>query len=122
MPADHPGTRPPLVPRAKVWIECGGEYVFGHGICRILEAVEATGSIKEAAAALDKSYRHVWDRIKEAERALGEQLVEARVGGADTHRSSLTPTAQRLIGQYRALRQRVLDAVSTEFPRCFAGP
>jgi len=33
----------------------------------VLQAVERTGSIKEAAAELDKSYRHVWARVKEAE-------------------------------------------------------
>ncbi|MFO0819518.1 MAG: LysR family transcriptional regulator [Pirellulales bacterium] len=119
------GTRPPkpsaspLVPRSKVWIECGGEYVFGQGICLILEAVEATGNIKDAAAQINKSYRYVWNRIKEAEQALGQSLVEARVGGADSHRSSLTPLAKQLIAQYRALRQRVIEMVDAEFPRWF---
>jgi molybdate transport system regulatory protein len=103
-----------------VWIECDGEYVFGHGICSILEAVETTGNIKDAAAHLEKSYRYVWSRIKEAEQALGESLVAARVGGADSNRSSLTPLASQLIAQYRTLRQRMIDVVELEFPRCFA--
>ena len=113
-------THAPLAPRAKVWIECDGEYVFGHGICQILEAVEQTGNIKHAAEQLGKSYRYVWSRIKEAERALGQSLVEARVGGADAQRSTLTPLAQQLIAQFRALRARVLEVVEQEFPRCFA--
>lgn len=111
----------PLVPRAKVWIECEGEYVFGHGICQILEAVEETGNIKHAAERLEKSYRYVWSRIKEAEKALGESLVEARVGGADAQRSTLTPLAVQLMTRYRKLRARILEVVEQEFPRCFAG-
>ena len=72
---------PRLVPRVKVWLEQDGGYAFGLGLADILQAVGRTGSIKAAAAELGKSYRHVWARIKQAERALGERLVEARVGG-----------------------------------------
>ncbi len=42
----------PLLPRVKVWLEIDGEYVFGWGICEILEAVRQAGSIKNAAARL----------------------------------------------------------------------
>src|SRR5437016_14338710 len=76
----------PLVPRVKVWIELGGRYAFGLGISDILQAVGRAGSIKQAAADLGKSYRHVWGRIKEAEECLGRPLVEARVGGRGARR------------------------------------
>src|SRR5262245_35427932 len=64
-----------LTPRVKVWLEAGGRYAFGFGISEILQAVGRAGSIKQAAADLGKSYRHVWGRIKAAEAALGRPLV-----------------------------------------------
>src|SRR4051794_19520883 len=98
----------PLTPRVKVWLETGSRrYAFGLGICEILEAVERAGSIKRAAADVGKSYRHVWGRIKEAEEALGQRLVETQVGGADTHRSNLTPAARLLVANFLAFRRRL---------------
>lgn len=108
-----------LTPRVKVWIELDGDYVFGHGIAEILDAVEATGSLKEAAAKIGKSYRHVWSRVKEAEEALDRQLVETHVGGQGTKRSFLTDNARKLLESFVALRERMLAVVASEFAERF---
>jgi molybdate transport system regulatory protein len=104
-------------PRVKVWWERDGDYAFGHGICQILVAVEQAGSIKEAAAALGKSYRHIWGRIKEAEETLGESLVATHVGGTGTQRSELTPLARQLCGRFAALRLKLIATLEREFRR-----
>jgi len=104
-----------VVPRAKVWLERNGRYVFGLGISNILKAVARTGSIKQAANEVGKSYRHVWSRIKQVERDLGEALVETKVGGHDPHRSELTDTARQLIARFDDLRDRVFEQVQHEF-------
>ena len=111
-----------VVPRVKVWLEMDGQYVFGYGISEILKAVDATGSIKAAADRLGKSYRYVWNRIKQAEHAIGQPLVETRVGGRGTRRSSLSEFAKGLVGNYDALRRRMLDVVRHEFSRRFEKP
>jgi molybdate transport system regulatory protein len=103
----------------KVWLETEGRYAFGFGISEILQAVDRAGSIKQAARHLGKSYRYVWGRIKEAERALGQQLVEAQVGGKDTHRSFLTPAARQLVHDFLAIRTRMIEVVRQEFQRRF---
>ena len=108
-----------LVPRAKVWLELNGEYVCGHGLCQILSAIAQTGSIKDAAARLGKSYRHVWSRVKEAEAAIGEQLVDAHVGGRAEQRSELTPRARELMTAFIELRQSVFEMVEREFKKRF---
>ena len=119
-PSPRGGRAASLVPRAKVWLETeGGTYVFGLGMSTILQAVERAGAIKQAAADLGKSYRHVWSRIKEAERALGRPLVESRVGGQGTRRSCLTPEARRLVAAFLAFRGRLLRRLPREFGRCF---
>ncbi len=98
------------------------QYVFGFGISEILKAVDASGSIKAAAELLGKSYRHVWARIKETEQALAEPLVQTRVGGKGTSRSSLTELASRLVADYDALRQRMFEIVEQEFSSRFETP
>ncbi len=83
-----PATQQQIRPRVKVWLELDDQYVFGFGISEILKAIQETGSIKSAAELLGKSYRHVWARVKKAEQALGEPLVDAH---ASAERESIEP-------------------------------
>lgn len=108
-----------LVPRVKVWLEREGTYAFGFGICEILQAVDRAGSIKQAAADLGKSYRHVWGRVKKAEHALGRPLVETHVGGQGSQRSALTSQARQLVASFVAFRDRMNELLRQEFPRHF---
>src|SRR5262245_38481975 len=89
-----------LSARVKVWIERDGQYAFGLGIADILDAVDRAGSIKQAARDLGKSYRHVWQRIREVEDTLGKPLVRAQVGGSGTQRSTITPLARQLVDEF----------------------
>src|SRR5262249_3256672 len=99
-------TRHRLVPRVKVWLESEGRSAFGVGLGGLRQAGGQCGSIREAAGQVGKSYRHIWDRIKDAERANRGPLVETRVGGASARRSSLTDEARRLLVGFLALRER----------------
>jgi molybdate transport system regulatory protein len=108
-----------LVPRVKVWLEVGGRYAVGLGISEILLAVGRTGSIKQAAVEVGMSYRHVWERVKEAEEALGLALVETQIGGKGVRRSRLTPEAHRLAESFLTFRRRMMEVVNEEFARYF---
>ena len=110
-----------LRPRIKVWLETDGRYAFGFGMSEILRAVDKHGSIKQAAGALGKSYRYVWGRLKEAERALGQTLVETHVGGKDLQRSFLTPAARQLVDDFLAIRHRMIQVADQEFRQRFVG-
>lgn len=110
--------RPPaasLLPRVKVWYETEAGFGFGAGLIAILRAVDETGSIKHAAESLGRSYRHIWDRIKDVEKALGASLVEAHVGGQGVQRSALTPAARRLVAEFQAIRARMIEVMEREF-------
>jgi molybdate transport system regulatory protein len=108
-------TRKRMKSRVKVWLEIDDRYVFGHGVSEILKAVESTGSIKAAAKLVGKSYRYVWSRIKNAERELGESLVQTHIGGKGIRRSSLTELAGQLVADYDALRRRIFAVAEEEF-------
>ena len=75
----------------------------------------APGSIKAAAQEVGKSYRHVWDKIKQAEQALGVPLVRTQVGGKDARRSELSELAQDLVRDFDAFRQRLFELVEVEY-------
>ncbi len=107
----------PLTPRAKIWIEQDGHYVFGLGLSNILKAIDQTGSIKAAAQQVGKSYRHVWSRVKDVERDFGIPLVETHVGGSGPQRSELTDEAKLLVREYDGLRKKVFRMVEQQFTK-----
>jgi molybdate transport system regulatory protein len=104
----------------KVWLANeGGEAVFGLGLLRLLQGVEQTGSLLQAASALDMSYRSAWGRLKTAERRLGEALLE-RTPGAGRHGGSrLTPTGRRLLERYGTLVEQITRSSEAAFGRLF---
>lgn len=98
-------------PRIKLWIEVDNEHAFCSGMCRILKAIDRTGSIKSAADEVGRSYRFVWGRLKSIERQFGITLVDAHVGGATDRRSSLTPAGAILVERFTRLEDELLHSV-----------
>jgi molybdate transport system regulatory protein len=104
-----------LTVAAKIWLERDGRWAFGLGIAQILQAIDTHGSIKAAAASLQQSYRHVWGRLREAERRLAQPLVLRRVGGRGTRRCELTPPARELTRAFLKLRRTVWTRAQQSF-------
>jgi molybdate transport system regulatory protein len=95
-------------------METDDGFSFGFGLIQILQAIARAGSIKGAAIHLERSYRHVWNRVKEAEAALQVPLVETQVGGQGAQRSTLTPTARTLIDDFLALKARMIASLGDQ--------
>ena len=104
-----------VVVKSTVWLERSGTYLVGEREARLLDAVERAGSIKEAAKAVDLSYRTAWARIQALEHALGHELVRSRAGGAGGGATSLTAEGRDLV-------DRLLDSQSTPEEVCASCP
>jgi molybdate transport repressor ModE-like protein len=79
-----------------------GESVFGDGTAELLEEIDKTHSMLEAAKNLKMSYRYALHRITIAEERLGERLVSRSRGGAKGGGSSeVTPYGKALVERYR---------------------
>jgi molybdate transport system regulatory protein len=102
-------------PRVKFWLELDGEWAFCPGVCRIMQEIDRTGSIKDAALVMGRSYRFVWGKIKQVERALGTPLVEARVGGSQVQRSVLSPMGRLLMQEFSVLRDSLFQTIDREY-------
>jgi len=105
-------------PRAKLFLssaECEG--VFGGGKALLLETIEETGSLQEAARRLGRSYRKAWGDIKRAEEGLGRPLVEKTRGGRDGGTTRLTLYARELLEAWERYRAEVLGQVDRLYDR-----
>jgi len=94
-----------------------GEDLPADRLCALLEAVDRFGSIRQAAAVLQLSYRYAWGLVKRAEERLGTPLLSKRVGGPAGGGAVLTGAARELLNRYHAFRLQVEVGASRTFGR-----
>ena len=104
---------------SKLWIEEDGKLLLSDYRVRLLRLIDETGSLAEAAAMMDLSYRRAWGKLKEIEQNLGVKLVDRAVGGAGGGGSSLTADGRRLIERYEHFRAAAGQELAKEFARKF---
>jgi formylmethanofuran dehydrogenase subunit E len=105
--------------RSKLWIDIDGEPVFGKGRMQLLNAIGATGSITQAARAVNISYRRAWSYIKAMEKRLGIRLVECQAGGKSGGGASLTAEARSFLEKYEELDKGIRDIIDRRFSMVF---
>ncbi|MDE3095918.1 MAG: LysR family transcriptional regulator [Chloroflexota bacterium] len=108
-----------MEPRAKLWLEQDGKLVLSDYRVRLLQLIDETGSLADAAAAMQLSYRRAWGKVREIEQNLGVKLVESAAGGAGGGGSRLTPDGRRLVARYRRFQDAVAHDLGDEFRRAF---
>ena len=81
-----------------------GERFFGEGPCRLLHLIEATGSLRSAAAQMGLSYSKALRLVQHAEKALGFALTCKTIGGRGGGGSTLTAEARQFLERYEAYR------------------
>ncbi|HTQ74058.1 MAG TPA: substrate-binding domain-containing protein [Burkholderiales bacterium] len=80
---------------------------------RLLEAVQASGSLAKAASALGFSYRHIWGSLGKWEKAVGRPLVRLERGRG----AKLTEFGEKLMWAEQTARSRLerqIEAVQSD--------
>ena len=87
------------------------QILCGEGFMNLLELVEATGSLQNAARAMKVSYTKVWKMIRYVEKNTSERLIERCAGGEDGGFSCLTDKGRDLLRRWKAMRKE-FDAMA----------
>ena len=95
-------------------IDFGKEAAIGPGKARLLEAVDASGSIRGAARAMGMSYRRAWMLIQDMEAVMGASVIAAATGGQRGGGASLTMLGRELLKNYRLIEKRAEKAVRSQ--------
>ena len=100
----------------KVWIEDNHhELIVGMGRVAMIEAIERTGSLNQAARELNMSYRALWERLRRTEKRLGKKLLVRTTGGKEGGGSELTPLAKSIIENFRELNSELENEAAQLF-------
>src|SRR5690348_7908091 len=110
--------------RGQVWVEAGGKAALTEAGADLLEQIEASGSLSEAARRLRFSYRRAWMLLDAINRRWPEPLVQTAVGGKRGGGARLTEQGRLVLRSYRDLQVQVehlLDRATPEFRRATRG-
>jgi len=111
-----PRAAPHLTGHLEVSTDLGA--FLGDKRVRLLEAIEAHGSISQAAKHVPLSYKAAWDAVDAMNNLADRPLVERSTGGRAGGGTRLTDHGRRVIALYRAVEaehQTALDRLAQTF-------
>ena len=95
------------------------EKFFGEGPCRLLHAIEQTGSLRAAAQSMQMAYTKALGLVRHAEQVLGFALTERKIGGKGGGGSVLTDEAKEFLYRYEQYRDACKQAGKQLYPQFF---
>ena len=102
-----------------VFFDDQGQKFFGEGPCRLLHAVEETGSLRAAASSMGMAYTKALKLLHNAEAALGFPLTMRISGGRDGGGSTLTPQGKEWLTRYDSYKNACVQANRELYNRYF---
>jgi len=110
---------PKLEVHGRFWVERGPHAFLGRGRVDLLEKINASHSIAEAARQLGMSYKTAWDMINAMNNLADQPLVVRAKGGRQGGGTVLTEYGQHVVANYRAMEQEyetMLAALERRYP------
>jgi molybdate transport system regulatory protein len=97
----------PSSPEIRFRVDFDNRCSVGVGKVRLLEAIEHTGSLSQAARHMGMSYRRAWLLIDSMNVEFDTPVISATVGGSGGGGAKLTSFGTELIEAYRQLETRL---------------
>ena len=103
-----------------IFLDDSGEKFFGEGPARLLNGVCEHGSLRAAAMSMNMAYTKALKLIRNAEQALGFELIYRSSGGKDGGGSCLTEKGKEWLQRYEAYRDACKQANSRLYSEFFS--
>ena len=95
-------------------VDIAADCSIGPGKIALLEQIERSGSLSQAARVLKMSYRRAWLLLDDLNRTLGQPVTTASVGGAGGGGAQITPFGRHVIAAFRAIEQAATTAAAQQ--------
>jgi molybdate transport system regulatory protein len=99
-------------PSIRLRIDLSPDSALGPGKIALLEHIEATGSLSQAARELGMSYRRAWLLLDDVNRMFTEPATTASVGGSGGGGARLTDLGRAIVKAYREIEDAAEKAAS----------
>lgn len=102
----------------RIWLETTSgdvtERFMGIGRLELLEHIQQTGSINQAAKAMRMSYKRAWELVHSMNTQADQPLVITQTGGSAGGGAIVTEEGQRHLTHFRALHERFREFLADE--------
>lgn len=99
-------------PTIRLRIDLSPDSALGPGKIALLEHIEATGSLSQAARELGMSYRRAWLLLDDVNRMFTDPATTASVGGSGGGGAQLTDLGRAIVKVYREIEDAAEKAAS----------
>lgn len=89
-----------------------GGVPLSHGKAELMELIRETGSIRQAAARMEMSYRRAWLLVDELNHLFRVPVIETKKGGKSGGGAALTEFGEELLGRFRAMEARTMRSLA----------
>lgn len=103
---------PPI--RLNLRLTFPGGVPLSHGKAELMELIRETGSIRQAAAKMDMSYRRAWLLVDELNHLFREPAIGTKQGGKSGGGAALTDFGEELLRRFRAMEARTMKALDKD--------
>jgi molybdate transport system regulatory protein len=90
----------------RIWFETPEGKLLGHGRVELLERIQQSGSLRQAALQMKMSYRQAWDIINYMNEHFGSPVVISYRGGKGGGSAQLTEKGFKAIEQYKLFQAK----------------
>lgn len=99
-------TGPELNTDGRIWITTAEGKFIGKGRIELMEKIRQFGSIRQAAAAMEMSYRQAWQLIDDINAKAKTPLVISHRGGRGGGNAVVTEQGEAIIQKFHSFNQR----------------
>lgn len=89
-----------------------GGVPLSHGKAELMELIRETGSIRQAAARMEMSYRRAWLLVDELNHLFRVPAIETKQGGKSGGGAALTEFGEELLVRFRGMEARTMRSLA----------
>lgn len=104
-------------PTVRIRIDFGPGRALGPGKVDLLECIAETGSLAQAATALEMSYRRAWALLQDLNTLFQTPVVTLTKGGRGGGGAVVTPLGRTVIAAFRDVEAEAAKAAAGRFRR-----
>ena len=105
----------------RIWLETtssdASERFMGIGRLELLGHIQRTGSINQAAKAMNMSYKRAWEMVHSMNTQADTPLVTTQTGGEKGGGTIVTEEGEKYLAYYCALQERFQQFLADEMPK-----
>ncbi|RYE10309.1 MAG: LysR family transcriptional regulator [Sphingobacteriaceae bacterium] len=100
----------------RIWLETPDGKVLGAGRVELLERIQESGSLRQAALQMKMSYKQAWEMIRHMNQQLGEPVIIANRGGKGGGSTVVTETGLKAITLFHHFQKLFKAFIESQHP------